>query len=384
MSCWKRKPRCVLQVFKPSWRYTRLPSTEDISSGESGSTPSKTPLISYSKTFFARVTAKKTKLESSLLNLPPELHWLIFSLLPLPSQACLALTCKQFYRLFSHVLEDERLAWPRLLASQSYTALLGHPGSPRTQLLRRFEDDYWSYCPGCLKLHPAEDSLDYPLPMTDACSSIYSDQPIVDLCPCLALTYCDRLRLEEWLRTEHASPLLSRRIRCAFQRRLNSLQHDCWMFHHADAFVRSVMTVALDEQGCLIVRTRYHHIDRLYSRPCDMEPIFLCPHVNIFEYILVPLLWVDNRCMLCDASMQDLSSAEYGYHHVVQSVRTLGDRGEDGRETWCLQARHESERLKRKWYLHGVDAESEVGIVHLDSRGRALVFPTPEYPHGNT
>ncbi|UDD65119.1 hypothetical protein AFCA_012313 [Aspergillus flavus] len=51
-----------------------------------------------------------------LLNLPLDILFEIFPLLPLPSQVCLALSCKPLYRLFSSTLQDEQLAWPRLLA----------------------------------------------------------------------------------------------------------------------------------------------------------------------------------------------------------------------------------------------------------------------------
>ncbi|EIT73656.1 hypothetical protein AO1008_04816 [Aspergillus oryzae 100-8] len=95
-----------------------------------------------------------------LLNLPLDILFEIFPLLPLPSQVCLALSCKPLYRLFSSTLQDEQLAWPRLLACKTFRisdTLSSNEApliSPRTQVLLQLQDDWWLYCAACLKIQP--------------------------------------------------------------------------------------------------------------------------------------------------------------------------------------------------------------------------------------
>ncbi|KAL4795153.1 hypothetical protein BDV19DRAFT_389554 [Aspergillus venezuelensis] len=100
--------------------------------------------------------SKKSSFEpyptDSLLVFPYDFLFLIFPLLPFLTQASLAMTCKAMHGFFGQVLRDERLAWPRL--RRRYEPPLNEPHLPRFHFLRLLEDEYWSYCSMCLKLHP--------------------------------------------------------------------------------------------------------------------------------------------------------------------------------------------------------------------------------------
>jgi hypothetical protein len=123
---------------------------------------------------------------SILLQTPIDTLLLILDLLPLPSQACLALSCKALYQLFSSVLKDERLAWPRLLAARTYTLPGQDLDDPRTQLLVQLEDGNWLYCRGCLKIHPQTQFPRDSAAIEPPKRSCKYKAAVVDVCPCLA------------------------------------------------------------------------------------------------------------------------------------------------------------------------------------------------------
>ncbi|KAI9044134.1 F-box protein [Aspergillus affinis] len=91
---------------------------------------------------------------SSLFSLPTEIVLLIFEQLPLPAQACLALTCKALYDDLGYILQDEGLSLPTAWASKTAELPLSQPTLLRNQFLFKIENDRWLYCSGCLKIHP--------------------------------------------------------------------------------------------------------------------------------------------------------------------------------------------------------------------------------------
>ncbi|KAL2823871.1 hypothetical protein BDW59DRAFT_162840 [Aspergillus cavernicola] len=311
--------------------------------------------------------------QPSLLNLPIDILMLIFPLLPLPSQVCFALACKPFYNLFSHVLDDEILSWPRLLASNSSSAILCPPSHPRSQLLRQLEDSNWIYCWSCrLKIHPR---YQYPGGLSSPLLVIRGklEQSVVDLCPCLAITFHDRKRLEEWVRTGFIDLRLSNRIRRAFGREATEeggccLVHRCEMVDHADAFVEMLMKITLSHDD-LIIQTTYRLFWRLpllrlpsaepsrspllYARQYgNMEPIFLCPHISIIQYFLKPALGSMNECSRCHTSVLVLGGSADKFFTVIQGVRNLGT-AEAKRKPWTSNSRHFEDDLERQWYRIG-------------------------------
>ncbi|PYH97249.1 hypothetical protein BO71DRAFT_468616, partial [Aspergillus ellipticus CBS 707.79] len=241
---------------------------------------------------------------------------IIFELLPLPSQACLALSCKTLHAHFGFILKDAKLTWPRLLATKSYEVPLAQPNIPRNQLLLLLEDDRWLYCSGCLKLHPHNLFSSYSRSSPPQERRCMYQSGVIDLCPCLALTFFDRMRLEQWLRTGFIDAL-SPSTRHAFQltviKHRICLLHRCSMTEHAEAFIDLTIMMTLEENSCLKVQTRYHlHMSipqriqgsrlRLHLWPLSMESIFLCPHFTIMEFLFNPHGWSENRCKQCDTN----------------------------------------------------------------------------------
>ncbi|KAL3470637.1 hypothetical protein BJX99DRAFT_44021 [Aspergillus californicus] len=331
------------------------------------------PLILTKRYISRRLWAWRNRNRPSLLDLPVDILLLIFPLLPLIPQACLALTCKPLYNLFGHVLQDESLAWPRQLASKEYRALVHQPDLPRNQLLFLLEDDYWLYCALCLKMHPLSCFPRWRwhnLPTVRWCHHWMLG--ILDICPCLSLTYFDRVRLEECLRQGILNPGLPGSIRHAFQLTFNKKQqfliHECSINDHASAFIALKITISLHGQDDLILQTRYRihlNLPRPFPRAnklgyiqslprFEMEPVLCCAHFDILEYIYRPNQLQDG-CSRCGTIVIETWRTIDESCVVVECSRNIG--GVTGENNWLLGCRNECDRYYRTWYLsHGAHA----------------------------
>lgn len=84
-----------------------------------------------------------------LPRIPIELLQNIFSRLSLPSQVCLAVTCKDFYNIFSPVFQASELQFPRLGQTRKHSDDQDDDYYIRMSLLRQLEDNKWACCPSC-------------------------------------------------------------------------------------------------------------------------------------------------------------------------------------------------------------------------------------------
>lgn len=147
----------------------------------------------------------KEKKPLSILDLPLEIVNEIGSHLSVLSQACLLLTCKRLYHLFSHVLNDPAFRFP-------YSDGLDNLDlSIRTDLLLKLESERWKYCAACLKLHPLADfdptSRGYENPTRRFCQW----PGIIVFCPCLKVRLKRFLDLKEqhipiWHQCQYSDP----------------------------------------------------------------------------------------------------------------------------------------------------------------------------------
>ncbi|KAB8277127.1 hypothetical protein BDV30DRAFT_234928 [Aspergillus minisclerotigenes] len=281
-----------------------------------------------------------------LLNLPLDILFEIFPLLPLPSQVCLALSCKPLYRLFSSTLQDEQLAWPSLLACKTFRlpdTLSSHEApliSPRTQVLLQLEDDWWLYCAACLKIQPRALFRQGIESLPLQCQKCIFEALVIDLCPCLSLTYFDRIRLERWLFTG-LTDTLSQRIREAFQPLIiddrPSLLHQCSISSIPEVSVDLEIVVALNDRKRLEALTRYRvrmssyqprprGVIPRFSGPHDAtERIYLCPHIDLLPFVRDSYYWPQIECWSCETSVCVDSCEEEGLYVVLQGVRNLGE-----------------------------------------------------------
>ncbi|KAL2871950.1 uncharacterized protein BJX67DRAFT_94418 [Aspergillus lucknowensis] len=326
------------------------------------------PVILTKRYISQRLWALRNRNRLSLLDLPVDILLLVFPLLPLLSQACLALTCRSLYNLFGYVLQDKSLAWPRQLASKGYRPLMQQPEILRNQLLFLLEDDYWQYCTECLKMHPRSR---FPPWRTDdprlMRSCEYFPKGVLDICPCLSLTFFDRVRLEECLCRGVLNPDLPRSIRHAFRltrsKKQRFLIHECSINDHAHAFIALKTTFPLQGPGDLRLQTRYciHlSLPRPFPRPDDldyilsfprfgMEPVLCCPHFDVLES-LYRFDWVRDTCICCGTTVLETWKAIDGSCVIVECSRNLG--GYTGEVNWTSGSRHEYNAWYRTWYAH--------------------------------
>ncbi|KAL4786427.1 hypothetical protein BJX76DRAFT_321302 [Aspergillus varians] len=130
----------------------------------------------------------------SLTTLPNHLLIETFKHLKILDQACLALTCKSFHFIFSPVFENEAFRFPRLY--QLRVPGLDNFGVVRYQLLQRLQDKRVKYCVKCMKLHRreafAQPTYHGPMVNREYC---WTEAGVVDLCPCVTLTFQDKSRV---------------------------------------------------------------------------------------------------------------------------------------------------------------------------------------------
>lgn len=305
-----------------------------------------------------------------LLELPIDIFRLILPHLPLVSHACLALTCKPLYRLLRCVFDDERLAWPRLLASRSYELIGSQPHLPRNELLLKLEDNRWMYCSGCLKLH-LKNRFTLSLPNVPPSDRLCNYNVwVVDVCACLALTFFHGIQLVEWLETGTPSLNLHRNIRELFQSQLVNnkrvLLHHCSITSHEDAFISLATTVTLDASHCLIVATRFNvhwtkphnlsgpTVEEPYRPSKNTDPVALCPHLHAIAWLYSPSRRSRNECGCCDTMYYLLGRSNDGLHCVVKGVRNLGDVRVASRVAssvnWWFGSRRPLNAIWRYWY----------------------------------
>ncbi|KAE8364287.1 hypothetical protein BDV27DRAFT_128718 [Aspergillus caelatus] len=131
----------------------------------------------------------------------------------------------------------------------------------RTQLLLQLQDDYWLYCEARLKLQPR--ALFWPgiesfPPLSLEC--IYRTR-VIDLCPCLSLTFFDRTRLERWLHTG-LTDTLSKRTQESFKLLTAvgqvSLVHKCSIPNTPEVSIDILITVTFNESMRLEAQTGYY------------------------------------------------------------------------------------------------------------------------------
>lgn len=140
-----------------------------------------------------------------LSRLPVELLLEIASHLPLPSQVCFALSCRDLYRLLGAVLATDALHFPRVplrrltARSLSDRYLVGEEYRLRMELLVLLEDSRWACCALWQKLHPRPEFHPQYFTWFVFRRICITGAGLVDLCPCIVLTLRDRRKIVECL-----------------------------------------------------------------------------------------------------------------------------------------------------------------------------------------
>jgi hypothetical protein len=211
----------------------------------------------------------------SLGELPSELVLEVSALLTPIDKLCFALTCRSLMAL----LDGKSLA-----KSAQFQHLKLWPSHPhacfhrdRWYLLGRLEDSYWRRFSGCLKLHPFTEFTEADLAAeAEARLCIFGSlASLVHLCPCITMTYRDKLRLIA--RLEQDDPTNSRRW------------HKCVQPYGSTAMVHIEYTAVLENNGHLVIQSQYEVVPITAERPWhlgfpQMGVALVCPHRDITSH----------------------------------------------------------------------------------------------------
>ncbi|OJJ38763.1 hypothetical protein ASPWEDRAFT_341898 [Aspergillus wentii DTO 134E9] len=272
--------------------------------------------------------------ESILFELPLELLFAILWFLPLPDKVRLTLTCKDLYHLLFPLLPADDLRFPRLLPYRPYC----DRNYTRADVLIALEDTHWAYCQGCQKLHPREEFPTSPAkfmndPLTRYCAI---SSGLVDLCPCIVITFRDRLRIEDYLlgRKKRSCGYIDKGVLVSVPHAKGRyLVHECYAYRNVEM---AILLYHADEK--MFICTRYSIPND--TRAVRTEDIFICPHRTLSKYVhAIP----SPACRSCNARVVKLTSSKNPDAIVVQVTRCLGKRPEKDwmglGEDWCWQTR---------------------------------------------
>lgn len=230
-----------------------------------------------------------------IIDLPTELLALISAQLDPLSEACLALTCKRMLLISGAALVSQGLRFqndfPPLFhhyrSSQSFE-------SERWKLVQRLEDEggRWLACSACLKLHPraAFAARELKCSPTARVCNLGEHAGLVDLCPCIKLTFLDKEKLVKILKDRE---LLSRLPSSIFGSRNYDeryLWHSCTASYGSTELIIEIYP-ELNEQDKLIIRTEYRmKMDaNMLGKRNSTSPRLGCAHRSLD-------LWLSSVC----------------------------------------------------------------------------------------
>ena len=257
-----------------------------------------------------------------IVKLPDELLLLIKSFLPLTSQACLTLTCRTFFIFTGAVLDSREFDLPPIeYVKKEYTRpdwVTGH--SLRWELLCLLEDARWLICPHCIKLHPTNTFALHSRATEFRTSRQCFYGPytgIVEICPCIRMTFGDKLKLVAQLESSGGKARTED----------SPFWHECLTVRGTETVLTQAQP-ALQENGSLVFQMRYEV--RTDVRPPDSlryMPIFTCClrsiKNTIFRLLSRPQ---DIGCFACGTSPVNFTRVENadGCYYTLEVTRNLG------------------------------------------------------------
>ncbi|PGH01294.1 hypothetical protein GX51_05349 [Blastomyces parvus] len=302
---------------------------------------------------------------SPLLNLPLELLLSINGLLSVESKVCLALTCKTLFALNKHALAAPQF---RFLPGNVYDAEImqnsDNFNTERWQLLRLLENAQWHCCSTCLKLHPTSQfSSQGILAGATRRACTLGKDGIVNLCPCVNLTFRDKQKLIELLKAEN-------NLDCSY------ILHKCYLCFGLTDVVTNI-SARINKEGELFICTQYAVFARGVWLGESLGPLrrVFCPHLSFHDYLLrfscsisepdlpASWLWADDKyllpyeafqrglyCKYCDTTIyltkSNIKTPGYARNmfYEVVTVRNLG-QGTCADATWRDQTVYPSSWL---------------------------------------
>lgn len=236
-------------------------------------------------------------------QIPPEIVGMIFAFLSMPDQICFSLSCKYILAC----LQGIRLS--HLLPPEKRPVLSPHAKNRSiVQLLHQLEDDRWRYCSECWTLHPrhtpllvqtirrlrershclncllARDQFCYHVPYIGE----------VDICPCLTITFRDKLHLMESCKRAREAAHEGREYyynnvlyHPSYGKLEKRLWHDCTFTKHPFVKVQVQTTLWIEESTIrLYVKNIYKF---KISQDLRISPSSIrrlpCPHKDVASWL---------------------------------------------------------------------------------------------------
>lgn len=277
-----------------------------------------------------------------ILALPNEVWDDILGYLEPEDQAWSVLSCKSLYHNFRTVLQHSEL---RLTPLQGPRPLLccNVEGKPRTRFLRRLEDARWKFCGPCWKLHHPS-IWNKPKKHCQQCQTL--DKPtcmpyagIVDLCPCLSITFFGRddvkALAESMAMDPHTGDKTLYHGLMYHQEKGTAIWHHCKITNHpfVEAEARTGFYTLNYEHQLRVVNKYWIHVSTR-ALPSPVKPLFVCPHVDIMVHIGQLFEHRESgftgcarhdQSVLCKTCAITLSRGESSQDFVVTVIRTLGN-----------------------------------------------------------
>lgn len=248
---------------------------------------------------------------SILQKVPSEIVGIIFTFLPAPDQICFSLSCKYTFACSHSFIKLHGKQISQLLPPIRRPILCSNAMErPRIQLLLRLENDRWKFCSQCRSLHPHSMwralqstrrlhqksfcSECHP-PGAQKCYLPYAGD--VDICPCLSITFHEKLHLIEACKSAdtaayhaHEYPFANILHWSSLDDLYRGLSHKCTFADHPFAKVQVETSLWIDEKtNSLRVNNRYKF--EIIGINCSQELLsgtktsFLCPHKNTGKWL---------------------------------------------------------------------------------------------------
>ncbi|KAE8139831.1 hypothetical protein BDV38DRAFT_241294 [Aspergillus pseudotamarii] len=231
-----------------------------------------------------------------LVQLPTELLLKITSYLPVIPRACLALTCTRLFLADVTVLNSEILRF-----TPDFAPLFKHYRNQynfvtlRWQLIRLLENKRWLACSRCLKLHmvassPQRERKKQP---EDRICNLGDLAGVVDLCPCIKLTFRGKMELVDLLRARQQS-LTALATQCGVSAQERFYWHSCVM-NYGPSEIKIQILPELGETDMLKVRVEYKLTIEAgqLGKEESMIPRLGCAHRAVD-------MWLASVCNTCD------------------------------------------------------------------------------------
>ncbi|RAL01925.1 uncharacterized protein BO80DRAFT_47253 [Aspergillus ibericus CBS 121593] len=261
------------------------------------------PFRTILQSIFPQIQSKTT-----LPKIPPKIIENIFAILSIPDQICFGLSCKYIFTCLNSYLETHQKQLRQLLPPEKRVLLCPNvKRRPRIQLLLQLENNHWRYCDDCWTLHPHStwrtvQSVRRHLQKRycSECQLLFQRQircmPYagkVDICPCVTITFCDKLQLMQLCRD-------ARRVVPPGTRYSNNnatlppgsnqphekLQHECTFAGHpliAIHIKTEFLIVGKSRRLCVI--SHYTFLARHEAPSMSLQSLLPCPHKNIGNWV---------------------------------------------------------------------------------------------------